>query len=81
MTSRYAYERVRYNNTDMYYNKYVGRKCEPKTVKQFIYRMTDAKGCSNVIERRKEEIRYEIDRVTANIEANQKYLEKLKKML
>lgn len=74
MTSRYAYERVRYN-------KYVCRKCEPKTVKQFIYRMTDAKGCSNVIERRKEEIRYEIDRVTANIEANQKYLEKLKKML
>lgn len=81
MTSRYAYERVRYNNTDMYYDKYVGRKYEPKTVKQFIYRMTDAKGCSNVIEHRKEEIRYEIDRVTANIKANQKYLEKLKKML
>lgn len=77
MTSRYAYERV----TDMYYNKYVGRKYEPKTVKQFIYRMTDAKDCSNVIELRKKEIRYEIDRVTANIEASQKYLEKLKKML
>jgi len=81
MTSRYAYERVHYNDTDMYYNKYVGRKYEPKTVKQFIYRMTDAKSCSNVIELRKKEIRYEIDRVTANIEASQKYLEKLKKML
>lgn len=65
----------------MYYNKYVGRKYEPKTVKQFIYRMTDAKGCSNVIEHRKEEIRYEVDRVTAHIEADQKYLEKLKQML
>lgn len=81
MTSHYAYERVRYNNTNMYYNKYVGRKCEPKTVKQFIYRMTDAKDCSNVIEYLKEEIRCEIDRVTANIKADQKYLEKLKKML
>ena len=81
MTSRYAYERVRYNNTDMYYYEYVGRKYEPKTVKQFIYRMTDAKGYSNVIEHHKKEIRYEIDRVTANIEADQKYLAKLKKML
>ena len=44
MTSHCAYERVRYNNTDMYYDKYVGRKHEPKTVKQFIYRMTDAQG-------------------------------------
>lgn len=80
-TSRYAYERVRYNNTDMYYNKYVGRKCEPKTVKQFIYCMIDAKDCLNVIEYYKKEIRCEIDRVTARIEADQKYIEKLKKML
>lgn len=81
MTSRYAYERVRYNNTDMYYNKYVGRKYEPKTVKQFIYRMTDAQGCSNVVNHYKEEIRCEVDRVTARVEDDKKYLEKLKKML
>lgn len=81
MTSRHVYERVRYNDTDMYYNEYVGRKYEPKTVKQFIYRMTDAKGCSSVIEHCKEEIRYEIDRLTATSEAYQKYIEKLKKML
>lgn len=81
MTSRYAYERVRYNNTDMYYDKYVGRKYEPKTVKQFIYRMTNAQGCSNVINHYKEEIRCEVDRVMARIEDDKKYLEKLKKML
>lgn len=81
MTSHYAYELVRYDNTDMYYNKYVGRKYEPKTVKQFIYRMTNAQGCSNVINHYKEDIRCEIDRVTARIEGDNKYLETLKKML
>ena len=81
MTSRYVYKRVRYNNTDMYYNKYVGRKYVPKTVKQFMYCMIDAKNCLDFIEYYKKEIIYEIDRVTANIEADQKYLEKLKKML
>lgn len=81
MTSRYAYERVRYNNTDMYYNKYVGRKYEPKTVKQFIYRMDSTVCCENIVQRCKSEIYCEIDRITARIEADQKYLEKLKKML
>lgn len=81
MTSRYAYERVRYNNTDMYYYKYVGRKYEPKTVKQFIYRMDSTVCCENIVQRCKSEIYREIDRITARIEADQKYLEKLKKML
>lgn len=58
-----------------------GTKVETKTVKQFIYRMTDAQGCSNVINHCKEEIRYEIDRVTARIECDKQRLEALKKML
>lgn len=45
ITSYDVYEPVQYGNTDMYYNKYVGSKYEPKTVKQFIYRMTNAQGC------------------------------------
>nr|DAM29266.1 MAG TPA: hypothetical protein [Caudoviricetes sp.] len=81
MTSHYAYERVRYNNTDMYYDKYIGRKCEPKTVKQFIYRMTNAKDCLNVINHCKEEIRFEMDRIEATIERDKQRLETLKKML
>lgn len=81
MTSHYAYERVRYNNTDMYYDKYVGRKYEPKKVKQFIYRMTNAQGCLNTINHRKEEIRCEMDRIEATIARNKQHLEKLKKML
>ena len=81
MTSHYAYERGHYNNTGQYYYKCVGRKYEPKTVKQFIYRMTDAQGCSNVINHYNEDIRCEVDRVTARIEDDKRYLEKLKKML
>lgn len=81
ITSYDVYEPVQYGNTDMYYNKYVGSKYEPKTVKQFIYRMTNAQGCSNVVNHYKEEIRCEVDRVTARIEDDKKYLEKLKKML
>ena len=81
MTSHYAYERVRYNNTDMYYDKYIGRKYEPKTVKQFIYRMTNAQGCSNVVNHCKEEIRCEMDRIEATIERDKQRLETLKKML
>lgn len=81
MTSRYAYERVRYNNTDMYYGKYVGRKYEPKTVKQFIYRMTNAEGCSNVINHLKGEIKREVNRLTARIARDKRSIEALKKML
>ena len=58
-----------------------GYKGEVRKVKQFIYRMTDAQGCSNVINHYKEEIRCEADRVTARIARNKQYLEKLKKML
>ena len=58
-----------------------GYKGEVKKVKQFIYRMTNAQGCSNVVNHYKEEIRCEVDRVTARIEDDKKYLEKLKKML
>lgn len=58
-----------------------GYKGEVRKVKQFIYRMTDAQGCSNVVNHYKEEIRCEVDRVTARIARNKRYLEKLKKML
>ena len=60
---------------------YNGTKVETKTVKQFIYRMTNAQGCSNVINHYKEEIRCEVDRVTARIECDKQRLEALKKML
>lgn len=58
-----------------------GYKGEVRKVKQFIYRMTDAQGCSNVINHLKEEIRCEVNRVTARIERNKQYLETLKKLL
>lgn len=58
-----------------------GYKGEVRKVKQFIYRMTNAQGCSNVVNHYKEEIRCEVDRVTARIARNKQYLEKLKKML
>ena len=58
-----------------------GTKVETKTVKQFIYRMNNAQGCSNVINHYKEEIRCEVDRVTARIECDKQRLEALKKML
>ena len=64
-----------------YFHGYYETKIEPKTVKQFIYRMTNAQGCSNVINHYKEDIRCEVDRVAARIEDDKKYLEKLKKML
>ena len=67
MTSRYVYG--------------TGYKGEVRKVKQFVYRMTDAQGCSNVINRYKEEIRCEVDRVTARIECDKQRLETLKKML
>lgn len=58
-----------------------GYKGEIRKVKQFIYRMTNAQGCSNVVNHYKEEIRCEVDRVAARIEDDKKYLETLKKML
>ena len=81
MTSHFVTERAYDDRFKTYYYKYVGSEYEPKTVKQFIYRMTDSQGCSNVINHYKEEIRCEVDRVTARIEGDKKYLETLKKML
>lgn len=81
MTSHYAYERVRYNDTDMYYDKYVGRKYEPKTVKQFIYRMDSTVCCENIIQRCKSEVYCEIKRITARIERDKQRIEEFKKIL
>lgn len=66
---------------DYFRGCYNETKVETKTVKQFIYRMTNAQGCSNVINHYKEEIRCEVDRVTARIECDKQRLEALKKML
>lgn len=78
ISSHSVYKRSYINYPHEYYD---GTKIETKTVKQFIYRMTNAQGCSNVINHYKEEIRCEVDRVMARIEDDKKYLEKLKKML
>ena len=80
-TSRLVYESAYNERFKTYFNKCVGRKYEPKTVKQFIYRMDSTVCCENIVQRCKSEIYCEIDRITARIEADQKYLEKLKKML
>lgn len=58
-----------------------GYKGEIRKVKQFIYRMTDAQGCSNVINHLKEEIKCEINRLTARIARDKRNIEVLKKML
>lgn len=58
-----------------------GYKGEVRKVKQFIYRMTDAQGCSNVINHLKEEIKCEINRLTARIARDKRNIEALKKML
>lgn len=80
-TSRLVYESAYNERFKTYFNKCVGRKYEPKTVKQFIYRMDSTVCCENIVQRCKSKIYCEIDRITARIEADQKYLEKLKKML
>lgn len=58
-----------------------GYKGEVRKVKQFIYRMTDAQGCSNVINHYKEAIRCEVNRLTARIARDKRSIEALKKML
>lgn len=60
---------------------YDGDKIYTKTVEQFIYRMDTIENCNNFIERQKDEIRWEIDRVEATIDRNKQRLEALKKML
>ena len=62
-------------------DRYVGTEIKVKTVEQFIYRMDTVEDCKNFIERRKDEIRCEIDRVEATIERDKQRLETLKKML
>lgn len=61
--------------------RHAGIKTEPKTVEQFIYRMDTVENCKNFIERRKDEIRCEMDRIEATIERDKQYLETLKKIL
>ena len=58
-----------------------GYKGEVRKVKQFIYRMTNAEGCSNVINHLKEEIKREVNRLTARIARDKRSIEALKKML
>lgn len=80
----FGIEKVGSRELEIVDSRYVygtGYKGEVRKVKQFIYRMTDAQGCSNVINHYKEEIRCEVNRVTARIARNKQYLEKLKKML
>lgn len=66
---------------DPYYVYGTGYKGEVRKVKQFIYRMTDAQGCSNVNNHYKEEIRCEVNRLTARIARDKRSIEALKKML
>lgn len=66
---------------DSHYVYGTGYKGEVRKVKQFIYRMTDAQGCSNVINHYKEEIRCEVNRLTARIARDKRSIEALKKML
>lgn len=80
----FGIEKVGSRELEIVDSRYVygtGYKGEVRNVKQFIYRMTNAQGCSNVVNHYKEEIRCEVDRVTARIARNKQYLEKLKKML
>lgn len=80
----FGIEKVGSRELEIVDSRYVygtGYKGEVRKVKQFIYRMTDSQGCSNVVNHYKEEIRCEVDRVTARIERNKQYLETLKKML
>lgn len=63
------------------YYKYNGTKIETKTVEQFIYRMDVVEDCKNFIKCRKDEIRFEMDRIEATIKRDKQYLETLKKML
>lgn len=80
----FGIEKVGSRELEIVDSRYVygtGYRGEVRKVKQFIYRMTNAQGCSNVTNHCKEEMRCEIDRVTARIERNKLYLETLKKML
>lgn len=80
----FGIEKVGTRELEIVDSRYVygtGYKGEIRKVKQFIYRMTNAQGCSNVVNHYKEEIRCEVDRVTARIARNKQYLETLKKML
>lgn len=81
MTSHRIYEQAYHDRFKCYFNKCTGRKYEPKTVKQFIYRMDNTSICSMVIKSCNACIRREIYYVTNRIENDQKYLKELKQML
>lgn len=76
-----VYKRVYSDYFQHEIERYAGIKTEPKTVEQFIYRMDTAESCKNFIERRKDEIRCEMDRIEATIERDKQRLETLKQML
>lgn len=80
----FGIEKVGSREVEIIGSRYVygaGYKGEVKKVKQFIYRMTNAEGCSNVINHLKEEIRCEVNRLTARIARDKRSIEALKKML
>ena len=81
ISSHNVYKRVYSEYFQHEIDRWVGTKPESKIVEQYLYRMDTTKCCESVIQTCKCEIQYEIDRVTARIEADQKYLEKLKNML
>lgn len=80
----FGIEKVGSRELEIVDSRYVygaGYKGEVRKVKQFIYRMTDAQGCSNVINHYKEDIRCEINRLTARIARDKRRIEAFKKML
>lgn len=80
----FGIEKVGSREVEIIDSRYVygtGYKGEVRKVKQFIYRMTNAEGCSNVINHLKEEIRCEVNRLTARIARDKRSIEALKKML
>ncbi len=81
ISSHKVYKRVYSDLFKQDISIYDGDKIDTKTVEQFIYRMDTIENCKNFIERQKDEIRWEIDRVEATIERDKQRLETLKKML
>ena len=82
--SAFGIEKVGFRELEIVDSRYVygtGYKGEVRKVKQFVYRMTDAQGCSNVVNHYKEEIKREVNRLTARIARDKRSIEALKKML
>lgn len=81
VSDHYVYKRVYNDYLQREIDRCAGTEIKVKTVEQFIYRMDTVEDCKNFIERRKDEIRYEMDRIEATIERDKQRLETLKKML